>query len=394
MLNGIRVLDCTRIVAGPYCTLLLASMGAEVIRVERPGGEIDWEIGAQILEGKENLCHPLYLSCNKKGITLDLRMEKGQKLFAELVKKSDVVVQNYSYGGAKKLKLTYDDLQKINPSIIVAALSGFGQTGPYHERNCWDPNAQAMSGMMSLGGFPGNPPTRNPLPIIDFSTGVYGALGIMYALRYRDQTGEGQLIDVALFDVATHFTGIVAMEQKKAKQRRTQVGNSTYWALADAFEAKDGWVFISLTTNPIWQRFCKLIGEESLLSDRRYSDDYHRFINRESIIPLIEQWIAQRTTKEVLDMAEENHIPCSPINDIQTAMSDPQVRAREMLVDIDYGGDLGTVPVPGVVTKLSKTPGKLNKPCPLPGQDNQEIYSKLLRLDSRDLENLSNEGII
>lgn len=394
MFNGIRVLDCTRIVAGPYCTLLLASMGAEVIRIERPGGEMDWEIGAQILEGKGNLCHPLYLSCNKKGITLDLKKKKGQKLFAELIKKSDVVVQNYSYDGARRLNLTYDYLKKCNSQIIAVAISGFGQTGPYRERNCWDPNAQAMSGMMSLGGFAGTPPTRTPLPVIDFSAGVYGALGIMYALRYRDRTGEGQLIDVALFDVATHFTGIVAMELKKAKQRRTQVGNATYWALADTFKAKDGWVFISLTTNAIWRRFCKLIGEESLLSDKRYCDDYHRFVNRESIIPVIERWIAQRTAKEVVDIAEENHIPCSPINDIQTAMSDPQVRAREMLVDIDYGGDLGTVPVPGVVTKLSKTPGKIDKPCPLPGQNNQEIYSELLGLDSRDLERLSNEGVI
>lgn len=394
VLEGIRVLDCTRIVAGPYCSLLLASMGAEVIHIEKPGGEVDWEIGPPLAEGKGITCHPLYANCNKKGITLDLGTDKGHELFAELVKKSDIVVHNYSYGGAKKFKLTYDQLKKRNPKIILAAISGFGQTGPYHKRNCWDPNAQAMSGMMSLGGFPGNPPTRNPLPVIDISTGVYGALGIMYALRHRDITGEGQLVDVAMFDVATYFVGIVAMEMEKARQTRTQIGNATYWAFANIFKAKDGWVFLGLTTDPIWEKFCEVIGEEELLKDQRYIDDYHRFINRESLIPVVERWTSQKTVSQLVEIAEDNHMPCSPVNDIKTAMSDPQVRAREMLVDIDYGGDLGTVPVPGVVTKLSKTPGKIGKPCPLPGQNNEEIYSELLGLDSRDLESLSNEGII
>ncbi len=394
VLDGVRVLDCTRIVAGPHCTFLLATMGAEVIHIEKPGGEMDWDIGAPFAETDGCACHPLYTNCNKKGITLDLRNEKGQTIFAELVEKSDVVVQNYSYGGAKKLKLTYDDLQKINPSIIVAALSGFGQTGPYHERNCWDPNAQAMSGMMSLGGFPENPPTRNPLPIIDFSTGIYGALGIMYALRHRDRTGEGQLVDVALFDVAISFIGITAMEMKKAGQQRTQVGNATYWALANTFKAKDGWVFISLTTNPIWKRFCKLIQEEQLLTDERYIDDYNRFVHRENLISIIDQWTSSRTIAEIVAITGENHIPCSPVNDVRTAMADPQVLAREMLVNIDYGKDLGTIPVPGLPVKLSKTRGRLDRPAPGPGQDNREVYRKILGYDSDMLDTLRKEKII
>ncbi len=394
VLDGVRVLDCTRIVAGPHCTFLLAAMGAEVIHIEKPGGELDWDIGAPFAETEGCACHPLYTNCNKKGITLDLRDEKGQAIFAKLVEKSDVVVQNYSYGGAEKLKLTYDDLQKINPSIIVAALSGFGQTGPYHQRNCWDPNAQAMSGMMSLGGFPENPPTRSPLPIIDFTTGIYGALGIMYALRHRDRTGEGQLVDVALFDVAISFIGITAMEMKKSTQQRTQVGNATYWSLANTFKSKDGWVFISLTTNPIWSRFCKLIQAEQLLTDERYNDDYNRFVHRESLIPVIDQWTSSRTTADIVAITGENHIPCSPVNDVRTAMADPQVLAREMLVNIDYGEDLGTIPVPGLPVKLSKTRGRLDRPAPRPGQDNKEVYMKILGYDSEMLDILTKEEII
>jgi len=394
VLDDIRVLDCTRIVAGPHCTFLLATMGAEVIHIEKPGGEMDWDIGAPLAESDGCACHPLYTNCNKKGITLDLRNAKGREIFSRLVEKSDVVVQNYSYGGAKKLKLTYDDLRKTNPGIIVAALSGYGQTGPYHERNCWDPNAQAMSGMMSLGGFPGNPPTRNPLPIIDFSTGIYGALGIMYALRHRDRTGEGQLVDVALFDVATSFIGITAMEMEKAGRQRTQVGNATYWALANTFKAKDGWVFISLTTNPIWEKFCKLIREEQLLEDPRYVDDYNRFIHRASLIPIVDQWTSTRTTARIVAITEENHIPCSPVNDIRTAMADPQVLAREMLVNIDYGKDLGAVPVPGLPVKLSRTPGRVDSPAPRPGQDNVEVYGNILGYDPDMLDTLKTQGII
>ncbi|MFC1824978.1 CaiB/BaiF CoA transferase family protein [Thermodesulfobacteriota bacterium] len=394
VLEGIRVLDCSRIVAGPYCSLLLASMGAEVIHIERPGGEIDWEIGPPLAEGEGRTSHPLYTNCNKKGITLNLGTEKGRQLFSELVKRSDVVVQNYSYGGAKKFNLTYEQLEKINPKIIVAAISGFGQTGPYHERNCWDPNAQAMSGMMSLGGFPGSPPTRTPLPVVDMSSGVYGALGIMYALRHRDMTGEGQLVDVALFDVATYYTGIVAMEMDKANQQRIQVGNATYWAFANTFRARDGWVFISLTTDGVWKRFCRLIEKEDLISDKRYRDDYHRFINRETLIPEVEEWTKSNTVSRLVEITEKNHIPCSPVNDIATAMADPQVQAREMLVDIDYGGDLGQVPVPGVVVKMSKTPGMIDEPCPSPGQDNKEVYGKILGMEDNELESLAVEGII
>lgn len=394
VLEGIRVLDCTRIIAGPYCTFLLASMGAEVIRVEKPGGEIDWKVGPPIWEGTETICPPLHLGCNKKGITLDIRTDKGQEIFSDLVKKSDIVVQNYSYGGAEKLKLTYDHLKKSNSKIILVAISGFGQTGPYRERNCWDPNAQALSGMISLGGFPGTPPSRSPVPVIDFSAGCYGALGAMYALRHRDMTGEGQMIDIALFDVAISFTGMVAMEMEKAKKTRTQVGNASHWLMANTFKAKDGSVFISLATDPIWKSFCKLIGEEGLLDDPRYINDYHRFINREHLIPVIENWTSEKTVNQIVEITEANHIPCSPVNDIQTAMSDPQVLAREMLLKIDYGGNLGEVPIPGLVTKLSKTPGKIDKPCPSPGQDNDEIYRNLLGYESGTLENLAKDRVI
>jgi CoA:oxalate CoA-transferase len=232
------------------------------------------------------------------------------------------------------------------------------------------------------------------LPIIDFSTGIYGALGIMYALRHRDRTGEGQLVDVALFDVAISFIGITAMEMKKAGQQRTQVGNATYWALANTFKAKDGWVFISLTTNPIWKRFCKLIQEEQLLTDERYIDDYNRFVHRENLISIIDQWTSSRTIAEIVAITGENHIPCSPVNDVRTAMADPQVLAREMLVNIDYGKDLGTIPVPGLPVKLSKTRCRLDRPAPGPGQDNREIYRKILGYDSDMLDTLRKEEII
>ena len=247
---------------------------------------------------------------------------------------------------------------------------------------------------MSVGGFPGNPPTRISLPAIDFMAGCYAALGVMYALRHRDQTGEGQLVDIALFDLAISLVGITAMEMKRAGQTRTPVGNATYWTIANSFKAQDGWVFLSLATNSIWKRFCKAIGAENMLADEKYTDDYNRFVHREEIVAAIQEWASERTVKEILKITEERHVPCTPVNDLATAISDPQVRAREMLVDVDYGPDLGIMPIPGLVTKMSKSPGKIDSPCPSPGQDNQEVYARILGYGPEELKQLESEGVI
>ena len=394
VLEGIRVLDCSRVIAGPYCTFLLATMGAEVIRVERPGGEMDWDLGPPIPERKGRACHPLYTGCNKDGITLDLRKKEGQKIFSELVSQSDVVVHNYSFRAAQSMGLSYENLERINPGLILLAISGFGQTGPYRERNCWDPNAQAMAGIMSLGGGPESSPTRMPFPVIDFSAGCYGALGILHALRHRDKTGEGQMVDIALFDVAVSIVGVTAMEMKRAGQTRTKVGNATYWTIANSFQAKDGWVFLSLATNSIWKRFWRAIDKEEILRDQRFADDYQRFVNREEIMMVLQKWASEKTVGEIMEVTEDHHIPCSPINPIQTWLSDPQVREREMLVDLDCGEDFGIMPIPGLVTKLSKSPGHIVSPVPLPGQDNKEVYGKLLGYSAEDLTRLMREKII
>ena len=395
VLEGLRVIDFSQFKAGPTCTQILADMGAEVIRVESPGGNSDRYLAPYAPNGQS-----LYLSftCrNKKGITLDLRKEKGKEIFNKLVKQSDVVVESLGSVGNKKLEVDYKSLKQIKSDIIVVSVSGFGQDGPYAKRLCFDAIAQAMSGLMWVTGFPEEDrPERFGVSYVDYTTGVYGALGTLLALRYRDKTGKGQLVDLSLLDTAVSFTESIWGEFKIAKQIRPKVGNANVLtAPYDAFKAKDGWVFIGIVTPKQWDSLCKITGRENLSDDHRFKTmkDRCKLGNLQFFSEWLSKWVADKTVDELVEQLNDAGIPCGPVNTIPQAFSDPQIRARKMIVELDRPG-IGKIPLVRTPVKLSETPGEIKTLDPAIGEHNEEVYGNLLGLTPEQILQLKKESII
>ena len=394
MLKGIRVLDLSRFQSGPVCGMLLGDIGAEVIRVEEPEGAGDRRWGLLGPDG-ETLSYKI-VGRSRKGITLRLDTEGGMEIFRELTKRSDVVLHNFTPGTKLAEELSYDQLREINPRVIVAAVSGFGQNGPDAKLVCFDHNAQARSGGMILTGFPGDPPLKTTITYNDIGAGQCAALGIVLALYHREKTGLGQAIDVSLFDVAVFATqcmGALLLYHVYGEIRK-QVANRGFHSYIGIFEAKDGWVLITGATNPIWRRLTKAIGREDMATGSRFAEnDMVRFDNADLIDEVLRKWVGQRTVDEVLNILQEARVPCSRVNTVDELLGDPQVEAREMVKYIDYA-ELGKLPVPGMPIKLSLTPGSISAPAPKVGEHNEEIYCGLLGFNSEKLSKLKQVGII
>lgn len=394
VLAGIRVLDLSRFQSGPVCGMLLGDMGAEVIRIEEPEGAPDRSWGLLGPDG-ETLSYKI-VGRNRKGITLRLDKSEGQRILYELVKKSDVVLHNFTPGTSVAEKVSYERLKEVNSAIIVAAISGFGQNGPDSKLVCFDHIAQARSGGMILTGFPGDPPLKTTITYNDLGAGTYAALGIVTALYHRERTGKGQLVDVSLFDVAffaTQCMGALLLYKVYGEIRR-QVGNRGFHSYLGCFEAKDGWVFLSGTTNPIWKRLAKAIGREDMANDPKFGqNDMVRFDNADFIDQVIQEWVAQRTVAEVITILQKARVPCSVVNTVDKLEGDPQVAARDMILNVDYPG-LGNLPLPGLPIKLSLTPGTIRSRAPKVGEHNKEIYCGLLGFSQKELKKLREEDTI
>jgi CoA:oxalate CoA-transferase len=393
-LEGIRVLDLGSYIAAPYCCMLLADHGAEVIRVEPPNGKVDREVGPFSPDGQP-ITFGLTIQRNKKNITLNLKSEAGRRLLGDLVKEVDILVHNFPKGSEEAVVLDYDRLRGINPALIVVAISGFGQNGPYAERPCFDAIAQAMSGSMSFTGYPGTPPLRAALPYVDFNTAARAALGAMMAFHERNTSGQGQLVDVALFDVAFSITGTVgcAAEYQLMGEVRKPVGNGGFYAYCCSGRANDGYVMINVIGNSMWRRMCRVMGREDLIEDPRFKDNLSRYRNYVAIDVILGDWIKDKTVAEAMEILDNAGIPCGPVNDVPASLNVPQIEAREMLVELDYPG-AGKVPVPGVSIKLSRTPGKVAKRASFLGEDNEDVYGGLLGYGPDDLRRLKQEKAI
>jgi crotonobetainyl-CoA:carnitine CoA-transferase CaiB-like acyl-CoA transferase len=374
--------------------MLLGDMGAEVIRIEEPEGAPDRSWGLLGPDG-ETLSYKI-VGRSKKGITLRIDKEQGKKIFNELVKKSDVVLHNFTPGTSMADELDYARLKEINPAIIVAAISGFGQNGPDANLVCFDHIAQARSGGMLLTGFPGDPPLKTTVTHNDLGAGIYAALGIVMALYHRERTGKGQFIDVSLFDVATFATQCMGalLLYKVYGEIRKQVGNRGFHSYLGCFEAKDGWIFLSGTTNPIWKRLSKAIGREDMANDPKFNrNDMVRFDHADLIDQVIKEWVAQRTVAQVISVLQAARVPCGVVNTIDKLENDPQVAARDMILNVDYPG-LGSIPLPGLPIKLSLTPGSISARAPEIGEHNKEIYCGLLGFSRKELIKLLEEDIV
>jgi CoA:oxalate CoA-transferase len=395
VLENIRVLDLTTWLAGPYCCMQLADMGADVIRIDPPVGSMDRAIGPFTPHG-DSIQYAICTQRNKRNITLDFTNDTGREILAKLVKESDVIVHNFVQGTKQAEILSYESLKHLRTDIIVAKISGYGHSGPYATRVAFDATGQAESGGMSLTGFPGSPPVRTQINYVDFGTGLHTALAVMYALYYRQKTGIGQEIEVALFDVAVSFAatqGAIA-EYRLYGTIRPQLGNHGYMAFGDTYKTKDGWITVNIGSDAQWRRFVRTVGKEEWVNDLRFKTNADRFFHRDIYTPVYQQWMVDRTNEEVIRVMEKARVPCGVVNRISEVANHPQAKFREMLVEVDYPPDESKVVVSGVVPKLSKSAGRIEKRPPTLGENNREIYCNLLGLTQQEYEGLESRKVI
>ncbi len=374
-LAGIRVIDFGRFIAGPYCGMLLADMGADVIRVDRRHGSEDRYI-APVTQGGEGGGF-LSLNRNKRSLTLDTAKPESAEIIRRLVRGADVVIANLPIDVLKKMGLDYDSLRAIRPDIIFARISTFGPDGPYASRVGFDTVAQAMCGAMSLTGFPG-PPVRTVVPFADYGTALHTAFGVMVALYHRARTGEGQIVDGSLLATSITFTQGLLAEKSVLGVERRQTGNASFYAApADTYVTKDGWVVVSVIGSEMFARWARLLGREDFISDPRFADDLSRANNRDNITEAMNAWLVTRTTVEAIAELEAARIPAGPVLDPGQVLDDPQVKARELLRYVAYPGAAKPVPLADTAVRLSATPGGIARRAPTLGEHTGDILKEL-----------------
>ncbi len=393
-LENIRVLDFTRFYTGPFCTMLLRELGAEIIKIEIPEGGDTPRNAAPMTNGGEGYIY-VNLNRGKKSITLNLKTEKGRQIARELMLKSDVVVENFHAGEMDELGLGYEVISKQRPSLIFASISGFGQTGPYSHRASYDMVAQAMGGLMGVTGFPDKPPTRVGVAMGDFVSSLYTDIAILAALRYKDKTGEGQLIDISLHDCIWALTAIeYAPLYFMSGEIPQRYGNGLYNVTPfNTYLTRDGYAVICIITNGQWDSFVKVIGRGDLAGQSQYATLIERIKYRDEIDTMVSEWTGARTTAEVLEELGKAGLPCSAIPTFDKIANDPHLLSRKMIIEVEQLIS-GKLKVPGSVFKLSKTPGDAASPAPFLGEHNLDVYSGLLGYSEQEITGLSNEGVI
>ena len=393
LLEGVVVLDLTRVLAGPYCGMLLADMGANVIKVENPkGGDDTRKMGPFI---NDNSVYYANFNRSKRGITLNLKEPEGKEIFKELVKKADVIIENYRPGTMEKLGLGYDVLKEVNPRIIYGAVSGFGHTGPYSKRAGYDIVGQAMGGLMSTTGWPGGQPTRSGTPMGDVLGGLNMTIGVLAALVNCQKTGLGEKVDVALVDAVASSMENITMIYQATGRIPQRIGNryeSTY--PYDSFPAKDGNVIVAAGNNKLFAILCNVMGKPELIDNPKFKEIRDRVANHEEIGKIVAEWTSQHTIEEVDALLNGAGCPASAVNTIDRLVKDPQIAvARGMFPEIDQPG-IGKLNVTAAPQKFTRTKAVPRKPAPLLGEDNLDIYGTWLNLDAGKQQELKDKGVI
>lgn len=383
-LQGVKVLDLTRVLAGPYCTMLLADFGADVYKIETPGvGDDSRAFGPFI--GKESAYY-MSLNRNKRSMCMNMKDEKHKAVFIEMVKKADVVVENYRPGTMEKFGLGYDVLKEINPGIIYVECSGFGRTGPYRLKPAYDVVVQAMGGIMSITGAEGGEPTRVGASIGDVAAGLFSAIGCLMALYHKQKTGEGQLVDVAMLDCQVAMLENAIARYYTTGESPAPIGNRhpsiTPFA---AFPAKDGNVIIGCGNQKLWVGMCELFNKPEWIDDPRFATNGDRTANVKELMELMNEVTKTKTVDEWLPLLEAKGLPCAPINDMSRITKDPSILEREMLVELEHP-IAGKMTVPGCPIKMSATPGSIRKHAPLLGADINEMLDDLLGWDEATIK--------
>ena len=373
-LDGVKVLDLTQIMAGPYCTM----MGADVVKVEKPnGGDDTRRMGPPFIEGESAAF--LGINRNKRSIVVDLRSDEGREIVFDMARNYDVLVQNFRPGSLERMGLGYEQVRELNPAMVYCTISGFGVTGPYARRGGFDLVTQGMSGLMSVTGHPDSAPTKVGVPVCDLNAGMFAAIGILTAYINRLKTGEGQHVDTSLLEGGIAYTfWESAMYFATGEVPGPKGSAHRLTAPYQAFETLDGYVNIGAANQANWERLCAAIGREELVSDSRFVEPRDRMDNLGDLISTLEQTFSQKSSGYWLDALEDAGVPAGPIYDIRQVYDDPQVRAREMMVETDHpvAGRTSNI---GIPIKLSETPGRFQRPAPTLGQHTDEVLRELGR---------------
>lgn len=393
-LQGVRVLDMTRILAGPLAGQILADLGADVIKVERPGsGDDSRSWGPPFLQdaqGRELSDSLYYLCCNrgKRSVTVDLAKAEGQALIRELAARSDVLIENYKVGDLRRHGLDYDALRKVNPRLVYCSITGFGQNGPYAKRPGYDPVVQAMGGLMSVTGERDGPPQRVGVAVTDVTTALYCAVGVLAALRHRDVTGEGQYIDLALLDVQMASMINVAQTYLCAGVVGQRNGNPHPSVMpSQSFPCADGTVMLAAGNDGQFRKLCEALGEPALARDARFLSNAQRFGHREELTALLEAITRRHTTAELTEKLSIHGVPCGPVQDIAQAFADPQVRHRGIRIEVQ-DARVGAMPLVASPIRLSASPVRYEQAPPAVGEHTDAVLAQVLGMDPQAIARL------
>lgn len=391
-LEGLKVIDLTRVLAGPYATMLLADFGAEIIKIEVPKTGDDSRAFGPYVNGES--AYFMSINRNKKSITLNLKTEEGKDILKKLVSQADVLVENFRPGTMEKLGLGYELLKEINPKLIYAASSGYGHTGPYSQKPAYDAVVQAMGGIMSITGQVGGKPTRVGTSIGDIAAGLFTAIGILTALNYRNETGLGQKVDVAMLDCQ-----VAMLENAIARYTSTgdvpKPGGNKHPSIVpfESFGTNDGDIMVAAGNDNLFQKLCSALQLEDAVNDARFATNPLRNENYEALKPMLDKAFAEKSIDEWRSILDEAGVPNSPINTIDRVVEHPQVIARDMVQTVKHKV-AGEVKMPGVAVKLSETPGMIETAAPLLGEHNEEILKAYLNMSDEDIESLKEKGVI
>jgi formyl-CoA transferase len=392
-LKDLVVLDLSRVLAGPYCTMMLADLGAQVIKVEQPkqgDGSRQW--GPPWAGGES--AYYLCVNRNKRSLTLNLKTERGREIVRELVSNVDVLIENWRYGTMKQWGLGYGALQKVNPGLVYCAITGYGQTGPHRERRGYDLLIQAHGGVMSVTGPVDGPPMKVGIAIVDITAGMFAAVSILAALQERLHSGRGQYIDISLFDSQIAWLANVGSNYLVSGQRPARHGNAHPNIVPyEPFPTGSGWIAVGVGTDPQWQSLCELAGWEDLATDPRFRTNALRVEHRDTLVPILQNRFQQRTSEEWQAALLEGGVPCAPINSIDRVFSDPQVLAREMVVEFPHP-TAGRVRLAGSPMKFSRTPVRMQRPPPMLGEHTEEVLCEYLGYSAADVVRLRREGVV
>jgi crotonobetainyl-CoA:carnitine CoA-transferase CaiB-like acyl-CoA transferase len=391
-LEGIKIVDLTAAMAGPSCTQFLADFGASVLKIEPPGrGDMLRDFGPPFAGGEGY--YFLLNNRNKQSMTLNLRTEKGIEVFRKLTSTADIVIENFRPNVKRKLKIDYDDLKETNPNLIYASISGFGQSGPYENRAGFDPIAQGMSGLASVTGFKHTGPIRVGVAIGDSMGGIFGAMGILLALFEREKNGKGQRVETSLLEGLVAVLGMQAAKYFGTNERPEPQGNDHPFAAPyGTFKAKDAYMNIAAGNQAMWERLAKALGLANLISDERFVTYGDRIKNRPELTRLIEEKLAEKTTKEWEEILNEVGVANGPILYVDEVFRDPQVLHQKMLLEMDHPA-AGKIKSIGFPIKLSQTPAQVRMPPPLMGQHTEEVLSEL-GYSTQQIETMRKEGVI